>query len=110
MKSKIFAFTPREFGLLKSYLEKSKYSAFAGVYNFNKIQPDREILFQWHLDQLIAKCKKSRAGDKMWIRFSFPELLTVKVIFKRVDCCKEMILVQEKFYERKKKETVFGFA
>lgn len=95
---KIFVMTQGDFNLLRNYVIKCNNEGFVGINNFKRIQNDREIFYRWHLDLITKKIGKKQEGDRRWLNLTFPEILTLQAMFKRVDCCKEMIEIQRRFY------------
>lgn len=95
---KVFVMSPDDFNLLKSYVTKCNHEGFYGINNFRKIQNDREVFYRWHLDQMTRKVYKKQEGGKRWLNLTYPEILTLQAMFKRVDCDKEMLAMQHRFY------------
>lgn len=95
---KVFVMTPDDFNLLKNYVQKCNSEGFYGINNFARMQQDREIFYKWHLEQITRKVLKRQEGAKRWLNLTFPEILTLQAMFRRVDCCKQMIDLQTRFY------------
>jgi hypothetical protein len=94
---RVIAFNGKEIDLLREYLNDCFNTGFFGVNNFKNIAEAREFFYYWHLKEVIAKVSKESKADTRYITLNLPEIKTIKAMFSRVDCCKEMIFLQDRF-------------
>lgn len=98
IETKRFNLNNIDFDLLKNYVRKCEISGFYGINNYKKIQDAREFFYRWHLEQLCRKLSKVRPKESNWLTLNHPEIITLQAMFNRVDCAKETIILQKRFY------------
>jgi hypothetical protein len=94
----IIALDSKELKLLRGYIVDCDYNGFIGNNNYYRVNEMREFFYRWHLNCIKKKILKGAESNRRYITLTLPELKTLQAMFRRVDCCKDMITLQDRFY------------